>query len=399
MKKISVFEVAYKNLLRKKTRSFLTIMGIAMAAWVLVSLFGFNKGYESSLNKDIDNLGFQMLVVAKGCPYEAATLMLKGGTGLKYMKGDIAAAVAAEPEVEGVTPMLMQVVFDPNKGESGGISAFLGVDPGSYPKLKSALPFKAGGWFSEPQAMEAVFGYEVAELEQREVGDLYLIPEKEVEVKVVGILERTGTQDDGTIFLPIRTVQRVFAIPDELTAIGIKVKKEADIKAFEDKMYKLPDVQVVSLTQVKTTIMTLVSTARVMVFSIALIAILIAMMGVVNTVLMSVMERRQEIGILKSMGAMAIDVFKLVWLETIILCIGGGLIGTGLALLTARLTDVLVRNLLPYSPSGGLVAIDVKLVLMALGVVTAIGLASGIYPSWKAARMRPLDTIRSEGES
>jgi putative ABC transport system permease protein len=399
MKKISVFEVAYKNLLRKKTRSFLTIMGIAMAAWVLVSLFGFNKGYESSLNKDIDNLGFQMLVVAKGCPYEAATLMLKGGTGLKYMKGDIAAAVAAEPEVEGVTPMLMQVVFDPNKGESGGISAFLGVDPGSYPKLKSALPFKAGGWFSEPQAMEAVFGYEVAELEQREVGDLYLIPEKEVEVKVVGILERTGTQDDGTIFLPIRTVQRVFAIPDELTAIGIKVKKEADIKAFEDKMYKLPDVQVVSLTQVKTTIMTLVSTARVMVFSIALIAILIAMMGVVNTVLMSVMERRQEIGILKSMGAMAIDVFKLVWLETIILCVGGGLIGTGLALLTARLTDVLVRNLLPYSPSGGLVAIDVKLVLMALGVVTAIGLASGIYPSWKAARMRPLDTIRSEGES
>jgi putative ABC transport system permease protein len=370
-----------------------------MAAWVLVSLFGFNRGYEASLNKDIDNLGFQMLVVAKGCPYEAATLMLKGGTGLKYMKEEIAAAVAAEPEVEGVTTMLMQVVFDPNKGESGGISAFLGVDPVSFPKMKSALPFKAGGWFREPESMEAVFGYEVAELEQREVGDLYLIPEKEVEVKVVGVLERTGTQDDGTIFLPIRTVQRVFDIPDELTAIGIKVKKEADIKAFEEKMYKLPDVQVVSLSQVKTTIMTLVSTARVMVFSIALIAILIAMMGVVNTVLMSVMERRQEIGILKSMGAMAIDIFKLVWLETIILCVAGGLIGTGLSLLTARLTDILVRNLLPYSPSGGLVSIDLGLVLMSLGVVTAIGLASGVYPSWKAARMRPLDTIRSEVDS
>ncbi len=399
MKKISIFEVAYKNLLRKKTRSLLTILGIAMAAWVLVSLFGFNRGYEASLNKDIDNLGFQMLVVAKGCPYEAATLMLKGGTGLKYMKEDIASAVAAEPEVEGVTSMLMQVVFDPNKGETGGLAAFLGVDPVSFPKMKSALPFKGGGWFREPEAAEAVFGYEVAELEQREVGDLYLIPEKEVEVKVVGILERTGTQDDGTIFLPIKTVQKIFGVKGELTSIGIKVKKEADIKAFEDKMYKLPDVQVVSLSQVKTTIMTLVSTARVMVFSIALIAILIAMMGVINTVLMSVMERRQEIGILKSMGAMAGDVFKLVWLETIILCISGGLVGTGLSLLTARLTDVLVRNLLPYSPSGGLISIDLGLVLMTLGVVTAIGLASGVYPSWKAARMRPLDTIRSEGES
>jgi len=398
MKKITVFEVAYKNLLRKKTRSLLTVLGIAMAAWVLVSLFGFNQGYEASLNKDIDNLGFQMLVVAKGCPYEAATLMLKGGTGLKYMDPAIAEAVAAEPEVDGVTPMLMQVVFDPNKGETGGIAAFLGVDPASYPKLKSALPFKAGGWFKEPEALEAVFGYEVAELEQREVGDLYLIPEQEVEVKVVGVLERTGTQDDGTIFLPLRSVQKVFGV-QELTSIGIKVRKDANMKAFEDKLYKLPDVQVVSLTQVKTTIMTLVSTARVMVFSIAVIAILIAMMGVVNTVLMSVMERRQEIGILKSMGALAGDVFKLVWLETVILCISGGLIGTGLALVTARLTDVLVRNLLPYSPSGGLVAIDVGLVLVTLGVVTAVGLASGVYPSWKAARMRPLDTIRSEEQS
>ena len=84
--KISILQVAYKNLLRKRTRSVLTVLGIALAAWVLVSLFGFNKGYETSLNRDIDNLGFQMLVIAKGCPYEAATLMLKGGTGLKYLK-------------------------------------------------------------------------------------------------------------------------------------------------------------------------------------------------------------------------------------------------------------------------------------------------------------------------
>jgi putative ABC transport system permease protein len=398
-KRISLFEVAYKSLLRKKTRSLLTVVGIALAAWVLVSLFGFNTGYEKSLNKDIDNLGFQMLVVAKGCPYEAATLMLKGGTGLKYMKQEIAADVARDPDVDGVTPMLMQVVFDPNKGESGGLAAFLGVDPLTFPKLKSALPFKAGVWFKDPDAYEAVLGYEAAELEQREVGDKYLIPEKNVEVKVVGILSRTGTQDDGTIFLPLNTVQKIFGVKDELTAIGIKVKKNADMAKFEEKMFKLPDVQVVSLTQVKTTILTLVSTARIMVFSIALIAILIAMMGVINTILMSVMERRQEIGILKSMGAQASDIFKLVWLETVLLCLSGGLVGTALAVGTAKATDLLIRGLLPYSPSGGLVSIDARLVLFTLGVITFVGLLSGLYPSWKAGRTRPLDTIRSEEQS
>ena len=397
--KISIFQVAYKNLLRKRTRSILTVLGIALAGWVLVSLFGFNKGYETSLNRDIDNLGFQMLVVAKGCPYEAATLMLKGGTGLKYMKQEIADQIAREPEVDGVTPMLMQVVFDPNKGESGGFAVYQGVDPKTYPKMKSFLKFKEGNWFSAPEAAETVFGYEAAELEQREVGDMYLIPEKNIEVKVVGILERTGTQDDGTVFLPIGTVQKVFGVRDELTGIGIKVRKDADIAKFEARMYNLPDVQVVSLTQVKNTIMTLVSTARVMVLSIALIAILIAMMGVVNTILMSVMERRQEIGILKSMGAMASDIFKLVWLETLILCLTGGLVGTGMALVTAKVTDILVRKLLPYAPSGSLVKIEPGLVLATLGIVTLVGLASGIYPSWKAGRVRPLESIRSEEAS
>src|SRR4030042_3419081 len=155
MKKISVFQVAYKNLLRKRTRSFLTILGIAMAAWVLVSLFGFNKGYETSLNRDIDNLGFQMLVIAKGCPYEAATLMLKGGTGLKYLKEEIVDEIAKEPEVDGVTPMLMQVAFDPHKGESGGLAVFQGVDPVSFPRMKSFLKFKQGAWFTDPAAAGA----------------------------------------------------------------------------------------------------------------------------------------------------------------------------------------------------------------------------------------------------
>jgi len=395
----SLFGIAWKNLRRKRLRSLLTIVGIALSTWVLVSLLGFNQGYENSLNKDIDNLGFQVLLTAKGCPYEAATLMLKGGTGLKYMPESIVDSVKANPQVEKITPMLMHAVFDPNKGESGGITAFLGIDPSSYPQMKTYLEFQQGNWFSQPEALEAVFGYEAAELEQREVGDVYLLPEAEVEITVVGVLKRSGTQDDGTIFLPIRTLQKVYKVENKVTSIGIKVFKETDLTAYEEELYKLNDVQVVSMAQVKQTISNLVATARVMVMSIALIAILIAMVGVMNTVLMSVLERWQEIGIMKSMGAMTSHIFKLIWFETILLTFVGGVIGSIMSWVMASGTDILIRRILPYSPTSALVQINILLALKAIGIIMGIGIISGIYPAWKAAKIRPIEAIRStDGE-
>jgi len=395
---MKIYQVAYKNLLRKKVRSGLTLLGIALSAWVLVSLLGFNRGYERALNRDIDNMGFQVLVTAKGCPYEAATLMLKGGTGLRYISESVIKTILEYPKVEAITPMLMQAVFDPNKGESGGITAYLGIDPGTYPQMKSFLKFKQGAWFASPEGFEAILGYEAAELEQREVGDLMLIPEKNIELKVVGILSRTGTQDDGTIFVPIKTLQKIFGMEGKLTGVGVKVKKDANISLVEQDLYDLPDVQVVSLAQVKQTIMDLITTAKMMVFSIALIAILIAMLGVINTILMSVFERFQEIGIIKSIGAMPWDVFKLIWVETIILCFLGGALGIAFSLGLSKVTEILIRRLLPYTPTGSLVAVNPGLALMTLAMVLVIGIVSGLYPAWRAARVRPLESIRSEGE-
>jgi putative ABC transport system permease protein len=393
---ITTFQVAYKNLFRKRVRSLLTIIGIALSAWVLVSLLGFNHGYETALNRDIDNMGFQLMIMSKGCPYEAATMMLKGGTGFRYMKESVLEDIAKEPEVEKTTPILMQAVFDPNKGESGGIAGYFGVEPKSFAEMKTFLKFRQGGWFTDENAYEAVMGYEAAELEQREVGDVILMPEKNIQFKVVGILDRTGTQDDGTIFVPLRTVQKIFNKEGEITTIGIKTKKDSDSARLEAKLYNLPNVQVVSLAQVKETIMKLISTAKVMVLSIAIIAILIAMVGVINTILMSVHERFQEIGILKTIGAMPGDIFKLIWIETLILCATGGILGIVLALILSKVTDVIIRSVLPYAPSGGLVLIDVKLVLITLAAILCIGLFSGFYPAWKAGKIRPLEAIRGE---
>lgn len=394
-----ITSIAYKNLRRKRTRTALTILGIALSTWVLISLLGFNQGYERSLNADVDNLGFQVLLTAKGCPYEAATLMMQGGSGLRYMPESVLDSLRAYPEVQSLTPMLMQAVFDPSVGETGAIAAYNGVDPATFPAMRSYLEFAQGEWFNDDGAMEAVIGFEAAELEQREVGDVILITDKEVELVVVGILKRSGTQDDGTIFVPYKALQKIFGVEDQLTSVGIKVSKETDVNAFEEKLYSLPDVQVVSMAQVKSTISNLVSTARVMVMSIAIIAILIAMVGVMNTILMSVLERFQEIGIMKSMGASQAHIFRLIWSETAILCLLGGIIGALAALGLSAFTEALIRNVLPFSPKGSLTLIDLSLVLRSIAIIVGIGFLSGIYPAWKAARIRPIEAIRnSEGD-
>lgn len=396
---ISITKIASKSLLRKRLRSILTLLGIAISSWVLISLLGFNQGYERSLDDDIDNLGFQVLLTAKGCPYEAATLMLQGGAGLRYMPDTVIDSLRSMPEVQNLTPMLMQAVFDPMVGENGTVVAYSGVDPATFPKMKSYLQFEKGTWFSDPTAMEAVIGYEAAELEQREVGDLILVPEKNVELTIVGILKRSGTQDDGTIFVPYLALQSIFEVQGKLTSVGIQVGKDVDVTAFEEKLYELPDVQVVSMAQVKSTISNLVGTARVMVMSIALIAILIAMVGVVNTILMSVFERYQEIGIMKSMGATAGHIFRLIWTETVVLCLIGGLLGAAMAYGLAAITESLIRYLLPYSPKGSLVYIDGMLMLKSIGIIIGIGVVSGLYPAWRAARIKPIEAIKkSEGE-
>ncbi|HEX6893988.1 MAG TPA: hypothetical protein VF146_01875, partial [Bryobacteraceae bacterium] len=71
--------LASKNLRRRPVRTGLTVAGIALAVAVAVSLGGFMLGYSSAVDRSINMLGFQVMIMAKGCPYEAATMMLKGG--------------------------------------------------------------------------------------------------------------------------------------------------------------------------------------------------------------------------------------------------------------------------------------------------------------------------------
>lgn len=412
------FTLATKNLLRRPVRTLLTVAGVSLAVAVAVSLGGFNLGYRQALDRSIERLGFQMMIMAKGCPYEAATMMLKGGTGLLYLPADIYDKVRSDDSILSITPIFVGIAAKEGSSirDDAGAQSFsiiAGIDAPSFMTMKPWLQFKTGtgydggAWFAPDATNQIVLGFEAAQYEQRKVGDSFyatITPAgqaqpKTHEFKITGILDRTGTQDDGTVFMPLKTAQKIFNRPTELTIIGIKLKKfgAVELREFEGRWLKIPEVQVVSLEQVKGTLVSLVGTAQVMIGAVAIIAVIVAVIGVVNTILMSVYERTGEIGVMKAIGAFRSDIFQLIWLETLAVCVSGGLLGCLVATIGAGIVEAAIRHLINLGVQGSIVRITPALVGGALLMSVLLGFFAGLYPAWRAASMRPIDAIR-EGE-
>jgi putative ABC transport system permease protein len=189
-------------------------------------------------------------------------------------------------------------------------------------------------------------------------------------------------------------VQRVFKLEGKLTGVGIKLKDVEEIPDFEESLYNVPGIQVVSMAQAKGTILGLISSANVMVTAIAIIAGLVAVIGVLNTILMSVFERMEEIGIMKAMGAADHHIFRIILYETIVLSSIGGVTGALLATGGAGGMEFLIREVLPYAPHGSLILISFDITLISIIGAVIVGVVAGLYPAAKASRLRPIDVIQ-----
>jgi putative ABC transport system permease protein len=271
--------------------------------------------------------------------------------------------------------------------------------------FKRGSGFDNGRWFAPDATNEVVMGFEAAEYEQRKVGDTFyasITPNGKVApvmhaFTVTGVLERNGSQDDGTVFLPIHTAQTMFGRENQLTIIGIKLREFNGIRMreFEGRWMSIPEVQVVSLEQVKGALVSLVGTAQTMVAAVAIIAIIVAVIGVINAILMSVYERIGEIGIMKAVGASRFQIFRLIWTETLLICLLGSVSGSLLAVAAAGVTDTALRHLLNIGVTRSLVHMTPGLVGIAVLGSVVLGLLAGIWPARRAAGLHPVEAIRT----
>jgi putative ABC transport system permease protein len=391
---VNFLTLAAKNLLRRRGRTLLTVMGVAISISVLFSLLSLNSGYEKELNKEMNSLGAHILAVPKGCPYEAASLVIHGGVIPKYLSEADLQRVRSIDGVELATPMLMQQFIKKNAitGKDEPHVA-LGINIDEMLQLKPWWGVQ-GRFFRDNEANVKLIGRALADKENITVG--FVMPAGPFKNFItVGVLNRTGDQDDNFHFVPLAEAQRVFDKQGKITTIAVKVKDVNRIGQVADEMEKIPDIQAVTMIQVMGTVMNLAGSARSLLLTVIAIALIISAFGIINTLLMSVNERTREFGMMKAIGASGSDIGKMVLAETLIMTVGGGTIGTVAAIVGSSLIEGFVKGMLPYSPRGSLISLSPELIAFAMAFSVLLGLICGIYPALKSSRLTPMETIRS----
>lgn len=380
---------AFRNLLRHKVRSALTLVGITASVAVLFSILSFNKGFEQGIAKELDQTGIHFMVVPSGCPHEVASLVLHGAIIPKYLSVDVVDKIRLLDDVELVSPILVAQLPNPAKDR---VDLIYGMDLSQTKRMKPS-------WIIDGKLPagddEVIVGSEIAAHDRLKPGDILAYPEKNRSFRVAGVLQKTGGQDDAFIYMPVKTAQSLFNKPDGATAIGVRVAKAERITAVTEELSsQVPGIQIVTMGQVLSSLMSLAASAKIMSISLAVIAIFISAVGVMNSVLMAIFERAQEIGMMRAIGASRFDIFRIVLKETVLLTATGGFAGVLLANVGSQGIEHLLRKSMPYVPSGNMILFDPLLAAGCIGFSMLLGFLAGAFPAWKATTISPIEAIK-----
>lgn len=391
---MSFLQFAISNLKRSKSRTILTILSITVATITLCIVLSLDNGYKSAVSEElVKKTGVHIYITKEGCPMEAASVIAQGGISPLYVPQDIVEKLKNIQNIEVVMPFN---IFALTTADGLRTDIFMGITE-TIKNLRPEWELEKGSWFKDDNSI--ILGAELARLERREVGDKIYFEQLDREFVVSGILKRNYTPDDGMFFLRLDTAQKLIDREGKLSAIAIKLKDISYLQQTRNEIRgNLPqDYYVITSKELSDGVLKFFGSTKAIMIIMVIVACLISVFSITNTMVMTVIERKKELAYLKCIGAGFVDITKLIFLETIIICVVGSILGMFSGAVSSPFFESFIRKfLVSYVPSSNIVRPQLWIVLLSFLVTTVISILSALYPAIKAAKIVPMEVLRNE---
>jgi len=365
-------------------------IGLILAIAVIVSTFTVTHSMQIQISDEVEKFGANIVVTPKS-----------QSISIPYGNVVVGSVVISESSIDKIYTIPnrgnLRVVSPKLYGQTQlGNSSLLVV--GIIPEREATLKkwWKVTGSLPQNDTNQVLLGYEIEAFLRFSVG--YTVMIKDIAFTITGVLDETGSVDDYSLFMPLHTAQRLLNQSGAISVIDVgAICKNCPVEVISQQiMDAVPDVKATPVKQaVETRMKAVEQTAN---FSLLLASIILAVgcAGVMNTMLASIHERIREIGILMSLGADDVHLYKIFILESLILGLIGGIIGCIVGLSSSLIigpiimrTTINMAEILYVYPE----AFYIYPLSIALSVIAC--LTSSLYPAWRASKIDPVQALRT----
>lgn len=384
-----MFDLIIKNITQRKLRAGLTVFGIALGILAVIVMGGMSEHFNMTFDRSISLTADKIRVFPE---------IGFGGGDLNDSKSREVKRVTGVADAYGI----LQAALDPESLGFFGGDTVIGVQPEKQLSLLKDTQVTDGRFLAVGDGYRAVLGSSVAREFNLKAGDGLQIKSKRVQrassithtrnFTVVGIMEYTGSFFDNSVIIPLDTAQKFYNRGDTVSFILAVPDPDTDAEDLSKRIeLNVEKIKTFSPEQLRKQIEQSLVVFTLITISAAVLAAIIGGLSVVNTMLMSVSERTKEFGLMKAMGAETKDILFMTMGEAALMGILGGICGIiGGGALVYYLNDYLA------SRGTVLFSITPRLLLIAIVFSTLLGILSGLYPAYRAAKMSPMEALRYE---
>jgi len=393
---------AYLSIVNNKLRSLLSILGVMIGVAAVITMLALGTGAQRSMEETLSSLGTNLLMVR--APWRSRGISMGAEGPTRFTFADLE-ALKRIPSVEYAVPYVSgraQAVYQNRNWNTSTTGT--SVD---YQYLRDIHP-EIGRFFTQAEANSrakvAVIGRAVARelfADENPVGQWIRI--NRVSFQVIGVLPEQGAAGwrnlDDQIMMPVKTAMYRLTGEDHIDYFEVRVSKLEDMSYVSDeiinvllRLHRMPESQrqrinVMNMAEIQEAASALINTLAYLLGAVAAVSLLVGGIGIMNIMLVMVMERTHEIGLRKAIGAQRSDILIQFLVEAVLICLFGGVIGIGFgALFSWGLSTIANWNV--YISPGSIV--------LAFTFSVLVGIIFGMWPAWRAARLLPIEALRYE---